>query len=321
MRMHLENESRMPSYLRRVRNVVTEAWPSVWKTALWLVKITVLVSLVILFLRTTGIFGWLSNVLSPVFKVAGLPGEAALAYVTGYFVNVYSAIAVMSTLSLDVREVTILSVMVLCSHSMVVETAIQKKTGSSAVRMVVIRTLSAIVLGVVLHWVMPGRVASVVTLPVEHPVSFQVLFIQWFWSTLEVVVKMIVLIFLLTLLQRLLSEFGVIRRIVKIVKPVMLFFGLPAKTAFLWIVANTMGLGYGAAVMIEERDRGKISKEDADCLNHHISISHSNLEDVILLASVGALVWWLLLPRWMMSFFLAWELRFERWLKKRGEAH
>jgi len=72
-----------------------------------------------------------------------------------------------------------------------------------------------------------------------------------------------------------------------------------------------MGLGYGAAIMIEEADRGKISKEDADLLNHHIAISHSNLEDVVLLAAVGAMVWWLLLSRWAMSLLLVWELRLE----------
>ena len=308
----------MPSNGRRALNVVKETLPGVWKTCLWLVKITVAVSLVILLLRYTGIFYWLSNLLSPVFNLVGLPGEAALAYVTGYFVNVYSAIAVMTTLTIDVRAITILSVMVLCSHSMVVETAIQKKTGSSAVRMVVIRTLSAMVLGAALHWLMPGAASQTTVVPTEVRESFQVLLTQWFWSTLAVVAKMVILIFLLSILQRLLSEFGVIRWVVKFLKPVMLFFGLPAKTAFLWIVANTLGLAYGAAVILEEWERGKISKEDTNLLNHHISISHSNLEDVALLVSIGGMVWWLLLPRWTISLILVYELRLERWLRRRS---
>jgi len=87
----------------------------------------------------------------------GLPGEASLAYVTGYFVNVYSAIAVMATLNLDIRTVTILSVMVLASHNMITETAVQKKTGSSAVRIIFIRTFSAIALGFILNLICPGE--------------------------------------------------------------------------------------------------------------------------------------------------------------------
>jgi len=302
----------MPSNGKRALRVIKEALPGAKKTSLWMAKITVTISLIIVFLRYTGIFYWFSNLLSPIFKVVGLPGEAALVYVTGYFVNVYSSIAVMTTLSLDFRAITILSVMVLCSHNIITETAVQKKTGSSAVRMVTIRTLSAFLLGVVLNQLMPGEVINTMSTITATHESLRVMLIEWFWSSLEIVVKMVVLIFLLSILQRLLSEFGVIRWIAKILKPVMLFFGLPAKTAFLWIVANTMGLGYGAATMIEEADRGKISKEDADLLNHHICVSHSNLEDVILLIAVGAMAWWLLLSRWAMSFLLVWELRLEK---------
>jgi spore maturation protein SpmB len=123
---------------------------------------------------------------------------------------------------------------------------------------------------------------------------------------------MLCLIFGLSILQRLLSEFGVIRLLSKLLSPLLLIFGLPARTSFLWIVANVLGLAYGSAVMIEEVEAGKISAEDADLLNHHIGISHSNLEDVLLLCAIGALFWWLLLSRWAMSVILVWERRFEQ---------
>jgi hypothetical protein len=100
-------------------------------------------------------------------------------------------------------------------------------------------------------------------------------------------------------------------------RPVLAVFGLPAKTSFLWIVANTLGLAYGAAVMIDETESGKITKQDVDLLNHHIGISHSNLEDVILLASVGALAVWMLFSRWAFSFLLVWELRLEMAIRKK----
>jgi spore maturation protein SpmB len=118
-------------------------------------------------------------------------------------------------------------------------------------------------------------------------------------------------------MQRLLSEFGIIRWISKFLRPILAIFGLPAKTSFLWIVANILGLAYGAAVMIDEYENGKVSKEDIDLLNHHIAISHSNLEDVILLSSVGAMTIWILLSRWVMSFILVWELRLEMAIRKK----
>ena len=79
---------------------VKRCLPSTKKTALWMVKITVAVSFAIMLLGHFGVIEWISKVLSPVFIHFGLPGEAALAYVSGYFVNMYSAIAASVTLDL-----------------------------------------------------------------------------------------------------------------------------------------------------------------------------------------------------------------------------
>ncbi len=302
---------------QRAIDSIKEILPKTLKTCLWLVKITVLISLGILFLRYFNILPWFSKLISPVFNIVGLPGEAALAFVTGYFMNVYSAIAVLVTLGLDIRTITILSVMILCSHNMVTETAVQKKTGSSAIRMVLIRTLSAFFLGFILNLIMPGEVISQFSEAKMANVTFIEMAKEWLNSTISVVIKMVVLIFALSVMQRLLSEFGIIRWISKFLKPVLAIFGLPAKTSFLWIVANILGLAYGAAVMIDEYENGKVSKEDIDLLNHHIAISHSNLEDVILLSSVGAMTIWILLSRWVMSFILVWELRLEMAIRKK----
>jgi len=301
----------------RLIGAAKDVLPTTVKTCIWLVKVTVLISLGILILRYLDILPWFSGLISPIFNIFGLPGEASLAYVTGYFVNVYSAIAVMATLDLDIRAITILSVMVLCSHNIIIETAVQKKTGSSAIRMVIIRTFSAFALAFGLNLVMPGEIVSNVlnTSMVDTPLS--VMLKDWFFSTLRVVVTMTVLIFTLSILQRILSEFGVIRWLSKFLRPFLAIFGLPAKTSFLWIVANTLGLAYGAAVMIEEYDSGKVNKRDIDLLNHHIAISHSNLEDVILLTSIGGMFWWLLLSRWFMSFLLVWELKAEMAIRKK----
>ncbi|MDL2243177.1 nucleoside recognition protein, partial [Bacteroidales bacterium OttesenSCG-928-K03] len=299
---------------QRTLDATKRVLPSALKTAWWIIKITVIVSFSILILKYFGVIDWISVFLSPIFSYIGLPGEAALAYVSGYFVNVYSGIAAMVTLDMDVRAITILSAMILCSHNMITETAVQKKTGSSAIRMVVIRTLSAIILGFVLNLIMPGKtdVSNVQTsIAITESLIFKDMFLSWLRTTFFLVLKMTGLIFGLSILQSILNEFGIIKILSKGLKPVMMFFGLPTNTAFLWIVANTLGLAYGAAVMIEETQNGNVSIKDADLLNHHISISHSNLEDLLLLASVGGMVWWLLLSRWAMSFVIVWERRLE----------
>ena len=281
---------------------VRSATPSALKTIWWLVKIMVSVSFGIMLLQYFGVIAWISELLTPLFSSFGLPGEAALAYVSGYFVNCYTAMAVMSTLSLDMRAATILAVMVLCSHNMIVETTVQAKTGSSALRIVVIRTLSAFILAFVLNKIMPGEfVAHETHLVTAENITFVEMLKNWAIRTLRTVGLMIVLVYALTLLQRILNEFGIIEKISNFLKPVMVFFGLPPRTAFLWLVANTLGLAYGAAVMIDETEHGSTTKEENDILNHHIGVSHSNLEDLLLFTAMGGSFLWMLLSRWAMS--------------------
>ena len=270
------------------------------------------VSFGIMLLQYFGVIAWISELLTPLFSSFGLPGEAALAYVSGYFVNCYTAMAVMSTLSLDMRAATILAVMVLCSHNMIVETTVQAKTGSSALRIVVIRTLSAFILAFVLNKIMPGEfVAQESHLVTAENVTFVEMLKSWAFRTLRTVALMIVLVYALTLLQRILNEFGIIEKISSFLKPVMVFFGLPPRTAFLWLVANTLGLAYGAAVMIDETESGSTTKEENDILNHHIGVSHSNLEDLLLFTAMGGSFLWMLLSRWAMSLLLVWERKIE----------
>jgi spore maturation protein SpmB len=226
-------------------------------------------------------------------------------------VNVYAAISAAVAVDLDVRALTILSVMTLCAHNMITETAVQKKTGSSAVRIVITRTFMAFALAFALNHILPGEVmASTFENSVQN-LSFMAMFKDWIISTLGLVVKMTLLIYSLSIMQKLLAEYGVIRVVAKSLRPVLAIFGLPAKTAFLWIVANILGLAYGAAVMIDESKSGKISRRDIDLLNTHIGISHSNFEDLFLVSSIGGVWYIILLTRWVGSFILVWEQRLE----------
>ncbi len=304
-------ESNKDKIIRCVKSVL----PSTGKTCLWLVKLTVGVSFAIMFLKYFNILPWISDILTPVFNSIGLPGEAAFPFVTGYFVNVYAAISVAVAFDFDARALTILSTMVLCAHNMITETAVQKKTGTSAVRIVVVRTISAFTLAFFLNKLLPGGAMGDFSGGYGQRPEFIVLFKEWLVSTIAVVVKMTVLIYSLAILQKILAEYGVIRWLSKFLKYPLAFFGLPARTSFLWIVANTLGLAYGAAVMIEEVESGKVTKRDVDLLNSHIAISHSNFEDLLLLTALGATWYVMLFSRWIGSFVLVWELRMEYYIK------
>ena len=339
-----ENPEQVTSTKERLVKCVKEVLPSTTKTCIWLLKITIGVSVLILFMRYFKILPWLSATLGPLFNHFGLPGEAALAYVSGYFVNMYAMLAIAGSMDLTARAITILGVMSLCSHNMITETAVQGKTGANPVRVVITRTLAGFVLAFVLNLILPlsqsdiamlggavgeseAAVASITVAPaaeasiIEAPAAVQPLFkelaVEWCYSTLSILVKMTLLIYSLAILQRILSEFGVIRWVSKFLKPLLLLFGLPARCSFLWIIANILGIAYGGAVMMEEVRAGKLSLRDIKLVNQHIGISHSNLEDLTLVASIGGIWWVMLLSRWAGSFILVWGYRAEMAIRKK----
>lgn len=297
---------------QRIIKSVKEVIPSSVSTCIWMIEVTAAVSFAMMLLKYFNILPWISDFIGPVFKYFGLPGSAALAYLSGYFVNCYSAIAVITTLDLDWRATTIIATMVLCSHSMVLETAVLKKTGVSAGRMVFIRTLAALVLGLVLNLILPGSSGQILEAAAQKwELPFWTTIWQWLVSTVRLVILMVVIIFSLNILQRLLTEFNIMDKIAGLFKPLMYILGLPSKTTFLWLVANIVGLSYGAAVMLDEIGRGGISDRDVKLLDSHICVSHSNVEDLSLMAAIGGVWWIMLFIRMAASVVLVWEQRLE----------
>ncbi len=302
--------------MEKIKKIIRQATPGALKTIWWIFRITAIVSFVMFLLKYTGILAWIAAAVSPVFHIFGLPGDASLAYVSGYFINVYSCIAVISTIDLTVRQITILGTMTLAAHAMVAETAIQKKTGTSVVHTVLVRTIASISLGILMNLILPGRplfdaeTTNLSQVPfVDINGDFGPMFLVWLKGLAKLTVWMTALIFILNIIQRALYEYGIMDRISRFFSPLLTVFGLPEETTFLWIVANVIGLLYGSAAIMDEMERGKISDRSILLLNTHIGISHSNLEDLMLFAAMGGMWYWMLLFRWGMVTILVWSLR------------
>lgn len=307
----------MNNFFSRCKKSIAEATPSALRTAWWMVRITVSVSLLMFLLKYSGILVWLSTSIAPFFHFFGLPGDAAFAYISGYFINVYSCVAVLSTIEIPLRAITIIGAMTLAAHAIPVESAVQRKTGSSLVVVLLVRTLGSLLLGLFLNLILPGQpdFSGERLLPLSEIPFFQLQgnfvaeFFAWGKMIVALVLKMVLIIYTLNVLQRLLREFGVLEYISKSIGLLMDIFGLPRKLSFLWIIANVLGLSYGAAIMIDEAGSGKLSKRDIDLLNAHIGISHSNVEDLALVTMAGATCWIVLLSRWLLSFVVVWCFR------------
>ncbi len=285
---------------------VTSLRPAV-RTGLWIIKITLPVSFGVLLLKLTGLLTVIAKLFAPLFALFGMPGEAALVFVTAALVNIYACIGVMETLGLSGHTVTILALMCLISHNLPVETAVQKKTGSSFWLMLSIRLASSFAGALILSLFLradPQAMANAGAQMVSGGMAEE--FTAWLIAIAYLCVKILVLITLLMILQRVMEEFGVIRWLSRMLKYPLIVLGIPKEAAFLWIVANTLGLAYGAGIIIDHVERGRLSAGHADILNAHIAVSHSLLEDTLLFVAVGASLFWITVPRVLLAGVVVW---------------
>jgi len=286
---------------------------SAFRTVLFLVSIMVPVSLAVSLLNWSGALPWAAGYLAPVMKLLGLPGEAALAFVSSVFLNIYSAIAAMETLSLTARETTILAVMCLTAHNMIVETTVMKKTGSSALKMIILRLGMAVLAAWVINLLLPVRDAGrVVAAATASGAPLVDVLRAWGLSTARLVLKVVVLVSAIMVGQKLLEEFKVTEFLSKLFAPLMKVFGLSDSSSFLWIIINVVGYAYGAAVIMDRVKDGKMKRQDADLFNHHAALCHSLLEDTALFLAIGVSLFWLVVPRLLMALFVVWFERIRR---------
>jgi len=297
----------------RLKDCFQQSWLRALKTAWWMIRIMLPVSLVVMFLQYFGLLSYISNFLTPVFKHIGLPGESALVYITSFFLSVYAAIAVIGTLALDMREITILAIMCLIAHNMIIETAIQKRTGSSAVRVVIVRTVCSFVGAILLNLILPKETLANVSVhkAVQYTGLLNVLEV-WFNGSFWISLKVVIVVTSLMFIQKILDEFGIMKVLSAIFRPLMKPMGLSEKISFHWIIANTIGLTYGSAIMFEQVETKKISLKDADFLNQHIAVSHSLLEDTLLFVTIGVSAVWITFPRVAIAIVVVWLYRAEQ---------
>ncbi len=297
--------------LVRLYKCLLRAIPRSLSICLWLFKVMLPISLAVRVLQYLGIIDWLAGYLSPIFSYIGLSGDSAIVFLTSIFLPLYPTIAVMTTLTLTLREATILAVMCLVSHNLPVECSVAHKTGSPFGRIVAFRIGMSFVSAIVLNWLMPESDApfSFLASASTEITSWGMLFMQWLSSSLVLIVTIVLIVTALMMLQRVLEEFGWMHRIAHILSPLMRLFGLPSGCSLLWLTGNVVGMAYGAAIMIDEVEQGRLTRHEANLVNHHLGVSHSLLEDTMLFVAMGISFWWIFLTRLALAMIAVWTMR------------
>lgn len=295
----------------RVWHSVKDALPKSVRTCIWLLKIILPISLLVRLLDYSGWLAEISGFLSPLFSLVGLPGETAIIFLTSAFGPLYAPIALITSMSLGLREATILAIMCLISHNLIVESSIQAKTGSSFWGMTVLRVVMSFVIAFVLNLVMPDWAGKTVgaSLSAVQDANILDVLVLWITSSMKVIISILLIVTGLMVLHNLLNEFKLMQKLSNIFTPLMKLFGLPENAAFLWLVGNVVGLAYGGAIMVEQMELKKLSLKEGHLLNHHLAISHSLLEDTIIFVAIGIPALWILGTRLLFAILVVWMRR------------
>lgn len=298
-------------------HIVLRALKKSVHTSLWLLKIILPISLLVRFLDYYGMLAYMADFLDPVFVFMGLPGSTSIIFITSIFLPLYAPLAIITSMSITLRELTILALMCQISHNLPVESAIQAKTGTSFRAMTTLRIVASIVTGIVLNLILPQEMGMplFVQTDVVAMTSVGDVLLLWLKSSLNIALLIATIVFMLNLLYNLLEAYRLIPKLSKVVEPLLRFFGLPVSTAFLWLIGYIVGLAYGGALMTDQMEEGKVSKTDASLLNYHLAVSHSVLEDNLLFVALGVSIWWILGVRFAFAWMVVWMRRFVLRLK------
>lgn len=280
-------------------------------TTWWLLKIILPVSLIVRLLDYWGILAFMAGLLDPVFAYLGLPGSTAIVFITSIFLPLYAPLAIITSMSITLRELTILALMCQISHNLPVESAIQARTGTPFWMVTALRISMSIVMGLILNLILPQDMGNPTFVQTDLAEIFSLggLLLVWLKSALQVTLLIAVIVFSLNLLYKLLDAYSLISKLSKGIEPLLRFFGLPASTGFLWLIGYIVGLTYGGALMMDQMKEGKVNRTDANLLNYHLAMSHSILEDNILFIALGVSVWWVLGVRLTLAWIVVWVRR------------
>lgn len=281
-----------------LKNIV-ECWRDGHKVALGIFRFLIPIVVIVKILEESGLIPYLSMPLGPVMDLVGLPAEMSLAWISCILVSMYSGLMVLISLSpqlpdLSVAQMTVFGVMVLIAHSLILEVRIAGQCGASMPFQLALRLFSGILAAFLLHLFLDGagllQQKADILLAAEPTADLR----AWLMQQLVTLMEMYAIICAVMLLQKVLDTLRISEFLGRLLGPALRLLGVSSKAVSIILIGFTMGLLYGSGILIKSAQEGSLSRRDVLCSVSLLGLSHSLIEDTILLALVGGSLWGLL---------------------------
>jgi hypothetical protein len=286
----------MPFSKTTLKSVIISGLKKGLESALSIMKLVAPISLAVALLQWSGILFKVNFILNPLMALLHLPGEAALPILSGMLVNEYTGIALMTVIPFSTAQMTLIAIFIMIAHSLILEAAIQMKAGINAFKITVIRLIAAIVTVLAVGYFLGDTAKSAgIVNEIGQSIPLIDALKSWGTDTLTLAVKVYLILTGVMLFLEAIRGFGLMDRLTKLLRPLMIVQGLSDRAGISWLAANLFGITYAAPVIIDEAKAGTLSKEELEYLHISIGINHSIIEDPMLFVAMGlpALLLWI----------------------------
>ncbi|WP_226671483.1 nucleoside recognition domain-containing protein [Metabacillus litoralis] len=271
-------------------------------------KIIFPVTLIVSLLQYTPILGWVAKLITPLMGIFGLSGEAAIPLVIGNFLNLYAGIGAILSLDLTVKEVFILALMLSFSHNLLIESSVAAKVGLKLWVILAVRIGLALISAFVVNlvWQGGGEMAQygfVSSTEVTPNGWLEIIGIALQKAGLGVVQLALIVIPLMIAIQYL-KDLGLLKVFTRWMAPVTRFLGMKENTSMTLVAGLTIGLAYGAGVMIQAVKEDNVSKKDLTLAFIFLVACHAVVEDTLIFIPLGIPVLPLLIIRLVVAVVL-----------------
>jgi len=275
-----------------------------------LYKIMIPVIVLVKILQEMDMIHHVAAPLVPVMQVVGLPGEMGFVWAAAIANNVYSGIilliAFVEHTPLSTAQVTVICTMMLMAHALPVELRIAQKSGSRLPFQAASRLVGAFVLGWLLCQVysLTGTLDEPVRIFLSPDTSGGALdrsAAMWALKEARTLVGIYFIILSLLTGMRLLEHFGIIAAINRMLSPALAMLGIGSGAATITMIGLTLGIAYGGGLIIHEAKSGSVPPKDLFYSMTLMGLSHSLVEDTLLMMLVGGHLTGILLGRIVFS--------------------
>ncbi|MFD1038849.1 nucleoside recognition domain-containing protein [Virgibacillus byunsanensis] len=292
-------------------------------------KVIFPITLIVTILNYTPVLPWVIKQLSPLMNILGLSGEAAVPLVIGNALNLYAGIAAIISFDFTVKEVFILAIMLSFSHNLFVESAVASKVGVSWWLISGIRIVIALVAGILINLIWNGGSEQA---QYGFISSNEVVLNGWGEIALHAIQTAVVavgqlalIVIPLMIMMQYLREKGWMTTFSNKLEPFTKLLGMNKNTSMTLVAGLTIGLAYGAGLMIQAVKEDGVSRRDMYLALLFLVSCHAVVEDTLIFIPLGIPVWPLLLIRLttaiLLTMTIAYILKRHDYRKRKDTHH